>query len=138
MSSDSAPPALDGLTLIDASVHELEFSQRVQIKSILGRPDKGAGLAGQKVRIGGWVKTGREADKGSFAFLEVNDGSCPGNLQVLVKANVCKLSDVVSTGASVHVEGLLMAWSKASSSMLRRLLMSALWMRPSIRCLRRN
>ncbi|KAK4415625.1 Asparagine--tRNA ligase, cytoplasmic 1 [Sesamum alatum] len=106
MSVDSAPPALDGLTLTDA-VPEAQFSQRVPIQSILGRSDKGAGLAGQKVRIGGWVKTGREADKGRFAFLEVNDGSCPGNLQVIVKAELYKLSDVVSTGTCVHVEGLL-------------------------------
>ena len=34
------------------------------------------------LRIGGWVKTGREAGGGSFAFLEVNDGSCLTNLQV--------------------------------------------------------
>lgn len=34
------------------------------------------------VRIGGWIKTGREAGGGSFAFLEVNDGSCLTNLQV--------------------------------------------------------
>ncbi|KAK6147772.1 hypothetical protein DH2020_018684 [Rehmannia glutinosa] len=106
MSLDSAPPALDGLTISD-TIPEAQFSQRVPIQSILGRSDKGAGLAGQKVRIGGWVKTGREADKGSFAFLEVNDGSCPGNLQVMVKAVVYKLSDVTPTGTCVHVEGLL-------------------------------
>ncbi|PIN03092.1 Asparagine--tRNA ligase [Handroanthus impetiginosus] len=106
MSVDAAVSAVDGLTLSDA-VPEAEFSQRVPIKSILGRPDLGAGLAGQKVRIGGWVKTGREADKGRFAFLEVNDGSCPGNLQVIVKAELYKLSDVVATGTCVHVEGLL-------------------------------
>ncbi|KZV42738.1 asparagine--tRNA ligase, cytoplasmic 1-like [Dorcoceras hygrometricum] len=67
----------------------------------------GAGLAGQRVRIGGWVKTGREQGKGAFAFLEVNDGSCPGNLQVIVEADVYKLSDVVSTGTCIHVEGEL-------------------------------
>lgn len=36
----------------------------------------------REVRIGGWVKTGREAGGGAFAFLEVNDGSCLTNLQV--------------------------------------------------------
>ncbi|EPS66229.1 hypothetical protein M569_08546 [Genlisea aurea] len=106
MSSEPTPPALDGLTIVDP-VDEAEFSQRVPIDRILRRPDKGAGLAGQRVRIGGWVKTGREADKGKFAFLEVNDGSCPGNLQVIVKAELCKLSDVVATGTCVHVEGLM-------------------------------
>ncbi|XP_051131397.1 asparagine--tRNA ligase, cytoplasmic 1-like [Andrographis paniculata] len=102
----SVDAAMDGLSLRD-TVEEAQFSQRVPIQSILGRPDKGGGLAGQKVRIGGWVKTGREADKGRFAFLEVNDGSCPGNLQVIVKAELYKLSDVVSTGTCIHVEGLL-------------------------------
>ncbi|KAL3825233.1 hypothetical protein ACJIZ3_021262 [Penstemon smallii] len=107
MSDDSsAPPPLDRLILNDAVV-EAQFSQRVLIQSILGRLDNGAGLAGQKVRIGGWVKTGREAEKGKMAFLEVNDGSCPGNLQVIVHAEIRKLSDVVSTGTCVHVLGLL-------------------------------
>lgn len=106
MSTDQPPPALDGLAISDA-VQEAHFSQRVPIQSILGRPDEGAGLAGQKVRIGGWVKTGREADKSRFAFLEVNDGSSPKNLQVIVKAELYRLADVVATGTSVHVEGLL-------------------------------
>lgn len=105
MSVDSSPP-VEKLSLSD-SVAEAEFSQRVLIKSILGRPDGGAGLAGQVVKIGGWVKTGREQGKGAFAFLEVNDGSCPGNLQVIVDAAVHKLSDLVSTGTCVHVEGEL-------------------------------
>ncbi|KAL2479969.1 Asparagine--tRNA ligase [Abeliophyllum distichum] len=100
------PPPVDKLTL-DATVPEAEFSQRVPIRSILGRPDGGAGLSGQTVRIGGWVKTGREQGKGSFAFLELNDGSCPGNLQVIVDAAVHKLGDLVPTGTCVHVEGEL-------------------------------
>ena len=37
---------------------------------------------GQTLRIGGWVKTGREAGAGAWAFLEVNDGSCFDSLQV--------------------------------------------------------
>nr|GMC61486.1 asparagine--tRNA ligase, cytoplasmic 1-like [Ipomoea batatas] len=105
MSVDSTPP-VEKLSLSD-SVAKAEFSQRVLIKSILGRPDGGAGLAGQVVKIGGWVKTGREQGKGAFAFLEVNDGSCPANLQVIVDAAVHKLGDLVATGTSVHVEGAL-------------------------------
>ena len=37
---------------------------------------------GKTIRVGGWVKTGREAGAGAFAFLEVNDGSCFQNIQV--------------------------------------------------------
>jgi len=43
------------------------------------------GQVGQTLRIGGWVKTGREAGAGAWAFLEVNDGSCFDSLQVLLK-----------------------------------------------------
>ncbi|XXG53570.1 hypothetical protein AAC387_Pa03g1651 [Persea americana] len=86
------------------------FSRRVLIRNILSR---GAELAGQRVSVGGWVKTGREQGKGSFAFLEVNDGSCPSNLQVIVDASVIeeapvdKLSQMVATGTCVLVEGEL-------------------------------
>lgn len=105
MSVDSTPP-VEMLSLSD-SVEEAKFSQRVPIRSIIGRSDGGAGLAGRVVRIGGWVKKGREQGKGAFAFLEVNDGSCPANLQVMVDATVFKLRDLVATGTSVHVEGVL-------------------------------
>ena len=53
------------------------------------------------------MKTGREQGKGSFAFLEVNDGSCPANLQVIVDAGVEELSTLVQTGTCVSVEGVL-------------------------------
>ena len=43
----------------------------------------------QDVRVGGWIKTGREAGGGSFAFLEVNDGSCLTNLQVTSQPPLC-------------------------------------------------
>lgn len=92
---------------VSEAVEKAQFSQRVLIKSILSRPDGGGGLAGQSVKIGGWVKTGRKADKDKFAFLEVNDGSCPANLQVLIDATISPLDQLVSTGACVHVEGKL-------------------------------
>jgi asparaginyl-tRNA synthetase len=108
MAEESAPPAdqLSSVTINDA-VEVSQFSQRTLIRSIISRPDGGAGLAGQTVKIGGWVKTGRKQDKGAFAFLEVNDGSCPANLQVMVDATVHSLTQLVQTGASIHVEGLL-------------------------------
>ncbi|KAI3917623.1 hypothetical protein MKW98_021385 [Papaver atlanticum] len=84
-----------------------EFSKRVLIKNIIGRPDGGVGLAGEKIKVGGWVKTGREQGKGSFAFLELNDGSCPANLQVIVDSSVYELSQIVATGTCVFVEGVL-------------------------------
>ncbi|RWW12591.1 hypothetical protein GW17_00023735 [Ensete ventricosum] len=64
-------------------------------------------LVGRKVVVGGWVKTGREQGKGSFAFLELNDGSCLANLQVIVDAAVHPLTQLVPTGTCVLVEGEL-------------------------------
>ena len=57
--------------------------------------------------VGGWVKTGRQQGKGEFAFLEVNDGSCQGNLQVIVDEDVHPLARLTATGTSVLVEGEL-------------------------------
>ncbi|KAJ4907752.1 hypothetical protein Rs2_11410 [Raphanus sativus] len=113
--SDEAPPPAHQLASVSSSNDEsssstaqkARFSDRVRIRSILGRPDGGAGLAGQKVRISGWVKTGREQGKGAFAFLEVNDGSCPANLQVMVDASVSDLSRLIATGTCVTVDGCL-------------------------------
>ena len=59
------------------------------------------------VTVSGWVRTKRDA-KG-FAFVEVNDGSCLRNLQVVVDAAVPgaeQLKDVL-TGAAVSVDGEL-------------------------------
>lgn len=113
MADSATLPAdqLASMTLNDSvsssMVEKHPFSDRVPIKSIVTRPDGGAALAGQRVRVGGWVKTGREQGKGSFAFLEVNDGSCPANLQVIVDVAVADLGQLVLTGTSVSVEGVL-------------------------------
>ncbi|KAJ7969214.1 Cytoplasmic asparagine-tRNA ligase [Quillaja saponaria] len=102
---------LASITLDDgdvaSQVRKAEFSDRVLIRSIISRPDSGSGLAGQKVRAGGWVKTGRKADKDAFAFLELNDGTCPGNLQVIVAASLGDLGQLVPTGTCVVVDGEL-------------------------------
>jgi len=59
------------------------------------------------VRVRGWVRTKREG-KG-FAFLELNDGSCLRNLQVVVDEGVAapELLAGVNTGAAVQVDGAL-------------------------------
>ncbi|XP_073100288.1 asparagine--tRNA ligase, cytoplasmic 3 isoform X2 [Elaeis guineensis] len=81
---------------------------RTFIKSIVGGGAAAVEeLVGRKVVVGGWVKTGREQGKGTFAFLELNDGSCLANLQVIVDAEVYPLSQLVATGTCVLVEGVL-------------------------------
>jgi asparaginyl-tRNA synthetase len=61
-----------------------------------------------EVRINGWVRTRRDA-KG-FSFVEVNDGSCLANLQVIAPPEMPNYRGEVlglTTGSSVTVEGVL-------------------------------
>ena len=57
------------------------------------------------VRICGWVRTRRDAR--GFSFLELNDGSCPSNIQCLVDEAAPAWSNLagVNTGAGVAVIG---------------------------------
>ncbi|WP_072697848.1 asparagine--tRNA ligase [Desulfovibrio litoralis] len=59
------------------------------------------------IKISGWVRTRRDA-KG-FSFIELNDGSCLNNIQVIVDENTPAFSslDKVGTGASLEVVGEL-------------------------------
>ncbi|HRQ88063.1 MAG TPA: asparagine--tRNA ligase [Bacteroidia bacterium] len=58
------------------------------------------------VVVKGWVRTKR--DSKTFSFLEINDGSCLANLQVVVDAGLPGYAELVAgarTGASVEIEG---------------------------------
>src|SRR6187200_1024361 len=61
------------------------------------------------VAVKGWVRTRRDA-KG-FSFLELNDGSCLGNLQVVVDAGTPGAEHLAhfTTGAAAIVDGKLVA-----------------------------
>jgi len=111
MADEIVPPAtqLAAVSLENdgSTVQRAQFSNRVLIRTILDRPDGGAGLAGQTVRIGGWVKSGRDQGKRTFSFLAVNDGSCPANLQVMVDPSLYDVSNLVATGTCVTVDGVL-------------------------------
>ena len=64
--------------------------------------------AGEKVEIAGWVRTRR--DTGGFSFLEVNDGSCLANMQIIADKTLENYEQDVkrlTTGCSVRVEGTL-------------------------------
>lgn len=148
-----------------------KYSNRVLLKTILDRRDGGPELIGQRVLIGGWVKSSKEvmkhppppppaADHGpghepepksdvscveilqsripflrtivkvlggsssnnplrerldavlkpappSTAFLKVSDGSCAASLQVLVESSVVPPCQLLHTGTSITVEGVL-------------------------------
>jgi asparaginyl-tRNA synthetase len=71
------------------------------------RPDH----LGQEVTLSGWVRTRRDS-KAGFSFLELNDGSCFGNLQIVAESSLPNYETEVkhlSAGCSVTVAGLLRA-----------------------------
>jgi asparaginyl-tRNA synthetase len=61
------------------------------------------------IEIAGWIRSRRDAK--AFSFLEVNDGSCLRNLQVIVDQEVPGYEQVLqaTTGSSVRVAGRLLA-----------------------------
>jgi len=77
---------------------------RILIKHLLAATEPREGVV-----VKGWVRTRRDA-KG-FSFLEINDGSCLANLQVIVNEGTPINVPIthILTGASVMVEGRLVA-----------------------------
>jgi asparaginyl-tRNA synthetase len=66
---------------------------------------------GKQVRLDGWVRTRRDS-KGGFSFIELNDGSCQGNVQVVAPGELANYEAVVKklhVGASITVEGEVLA-----------------------------
>jgi asparaginyl-tRNA synthetase len=67
--------------------------------------------AGQQIRLQGWVRSRRDS-KGGFSFLDLNDGSCQANIQVLADAALANYESEIkhlSAGCSVTVDGTLRA-----------------------------
>ncbi|KAJ7961650.1 Asparagine-tRNA ligase [Quillaja saponaria] len=147
-----------------------KYSNRVVLKTLLESSDGGLGLVGQRVVIGGWVRSSKEVMKEpvaplppidnrmdeikskdvscveilqsriplfrsiikvlggsgytirekfetvapkpsppppSTACLQVTDGSCVANLQVLVDSSIASPSQLLPTGTCILVEGVL-------------------------------
>src|SRR6185312_13746205 len=62
---------------------------------------------GKNVLLRGWVRTRRDS-KGGFSFIELNDGSCQGNVQIVAPGELTNYESQVKhlhTGASIVVEG---------------------------------
>ncbi|MBQ7189969.1 MAG: asparagine--tRNA ligase [Kiritimatiellae bacterium] len=70
------------------------------------------------VSVSGWVRTRRDSKE--FSFLEINDGSCQGNLQIIADATLPNYAECVQKlhpGASVRVTGLLRQSQGAKQSL---------------------
>ena len=66
---------------------------------------------GRDVLLQGWVRTRRDS-KAGFSFIELNDGSSFGNVQVLAETALPNYATEIlhlNTGASVSVEGAVQA-----------------------------
>ncbi len=62
---------------------------------------------GKQVILEGWVRTRRDS-KGGFSFIELNDGSCMGNIQVVADGKLPNYENEIKkllTGASIRVTG---------------------------------
>jgi asparaginyl-tRNA synthetase len=62
-----------------------------------------------EVLVKGWVRTKR--DSKDFSFIEVNDGSCLKNIQIIVNNTIDNYKDIIriSTGSAVAIPGKLEA-----------------------------
>ena len=76
--------------------------QRSKIHELLSRE-----TAGEVVLVQGWVRTKRSSK--TVSFLQVNDGSTLGDLQIVVDQDLPDhaLIDSLNTGCSISVEGTL-------------------------------
>ncbi len=68
-----------------------------------------AEAVGKEVLLQGWVRTCR--DQKAFCFIELNDGSCFGNIQVVAPNSLENFNDVekLTSGSSVAVTGVVVS-----------------------------
>mgnify|MGYP003299609767 FL=1 len=80
--------------------------KRIKIKELLNNNQ------GEKsVLVKGWVRTRRDS-KGGFSFLEINDGSCQANIQVIVEHSLKEFAGLdkrITTGSCIAISGQLVA-----------------------------
>ena len=78
--------------------------KRTKIKDLLDRKEER-----QEVLVKGWVRTRRDS-KGGFSFIELNDGSCLANIQVIAEhslKNFLELDKQITTGSCMAITGKL-------------------------------
>ncbi len=70
-----------------------------------------AANVGKSIEVRGWVRTRRDS-KGGFSFIEINDGSSMGNLQIIAHSTLENYDSVISSlsvGSSIVASGTLKA-----------------------------
>lgn len=86
----------------DLSAAQLSFRDRTACADLLK-----ADAARKDVTVAGWVRTKRESKE--FAFIELNDGSCLANLQVIIDAGIPGFDRLgeINTGTAISARGAL-------------------------------
>lgn len=90
--------------------HEMPIDQGVNIMNRLKIDAVLKGASGSNpVVIRGWVRTKRDAK--TFSFIEVNDGSCLANLQVIGNDSLANYEDIkkLTTGSAIKARGRITA-----------------------------
>ncbi|KAJ1458108.1 hypothetical protein M885DRAFT_514170 [Pelagophyceae sp. CCMP2097] len=105
--SAKAPAAAVSTTVDPASMFSPAFSRgRIRVKELLAAQPVGA-----EVTVKGWVRTFREAEKGATAFVELNDGSCMGSMQIVCSKqstkNFADLKNCGGAGSSLSAIGIV-------------------------------
>jgi len=80
------------------------MSRRTTIREALTNP-----LTDKTATLCGWVRTRRDS-KGGFSFIELNDGSCFANIQVIADGTLPNYADEIThlhPGAAIRVDGML-------------------------------
>nr|WP_315852121.1 asparagine--tRNA ligase [Gimesia maris] len=87
---------------LNSNLESVSSMIRTKIKSALHTSQPG-----ETIKVCGWVRTRRDSKSG-FSFVELNDGSCMANLQIVLDQNVPnyeKLIKDLTTGSSLSVTG---------------------------------
>ncbi len=90
-----------------ATLREIYFRMDTLMEKITIRNARQPDAIGRQVKLQGWIRTRRDS-KGGFSFLELNDGTCLANIQVIADADLPNYETEVkrlSAGCSVTILG---------------------------------
>ena len=108
--SDEAAATVDAVSFIDAGAGAVPYEGFLARSSVENVLSLGKAAVGKTVAVCGWARTIRVQGSGTFAFLELNDGSSFHNIQVVVDKGIDGWDDVEAnahTHTSWRAEGVL-------------------------------
>lgn len=75
---------------------------QISVKELLANGEK---YEGNKLKLSGWVRTSRASK--TFGFVELNDGSCFKNLQIVFDESLPNFDEIekISIGSSLEITG---------------------------------